>query len=806
MENESVENRWFKTDCKSQYREIVNRKVFLSKNLVFRKNCETGKLLINRLSSTAIKSSKSLLDFLSLIRKKPVPLSSLLAQYSDSDSLDSITHLLKINFLISDCINEDLEWLKKRIDMSRIKQFETKHFITLYSGGVDYPARNFSDFMEDVFSFLSLKHFLAIHQKITIYICKDRDEFKEFWGSAPLPDWPKAFVFSSNLLIVDQQKILQLDIGNEGSFQGMMHELVHILLGQMTCQLPVWLEEGLCEYFSKSNSDKAFLSICRQKRIYGFKEIELFARQSLLDLDDSQVMENICYRQSHSFVAYLMRLKGEKYFMDCIASMGIDSTFKSRFQAFYDLSVDDAEQEWRKKYSGIQVTRLKISKNLRVIKSSHNVLLYNAFYGQSLKASPDILFLIECFKNSATLSEISKKYDLEDLDSIITGLFDKRLIVFDQEQENNKVYRNFDQEQIKKGMLVNKLRLNLSNLCNMTCDYCYFDPSQKEQMDWPTAQKALTLFFDLQKQSGQRHAQIRFFGGEPLLNWPVMEQVFEYVEHLENNIKVDYILNTNGTIVTEKIARELALNKVNISVSLDGLRKIHDRFRKFKSGKGSFSKINRNIDNLVSSGCKVFISATVGNHNYNALEELITYIADKKTGFNSNIFLSLQSMCMGSKRQLDTVPIEEKVRTVRDAVLYARKINVNIDFGMIMFPFHALLGLKAMGAYCNVASGEEICIYPNGDIYPCGALTTKMGNIENFDAIFKTKEYLNLLKRVTGNIPACKGCDIEAFCAGGCVADAFIGGKHIFSPTKNCLFEQLIFKEFVKDCLNEIHE
>ncbi|WP_300464407.1 radical SAM protein [Desulfobacula sp.] len=690
--------------------------------------------------------------------------------------------------------------------MKNIKQFETKHFLILYSGNSDYLFRNFSDFMEDVYQSLSLKFLSPIDQKITVYTCKNREEFQEFWGPSAMPDWPDAFVFSSNLLIIDPQKIRQLDSEKKGSFKGMAHELSHIFLGQMACQLPIWLEEGLCEYFSKPDLERSFLLLCRHKKIYGFNEIEMLSRQSLLDLDDSTVKENICYRQSHSFVSYLIRLKGETYFMDCVSSIGLDSTFKIRFQKLYHRSIEDVEQEWQKKYPQIQVAGLKPSKNLRIIKNASIVLLYNAFYGQSLKSSPDILFLIEAFKNGATLNEISENYDIKNFYPIITALYDKRLLVFDCGLETNQNYRNFDQEHITKGKLINKLRLNISNLCNMACDYCYIDPCQKEQMDWHTAKKALTLFFDLQKRFNRNHCQIRFFGGEAMLNWPVIEKIFEYLKYLKNGIRVEYILNTNGTIVTEKIARKLALNNVNISVSLDGLRKVHDTFRTFKSGKGTFSVINKNIDILVSSGCEVAISATIGDHNYNHLKELITYIADKNNEHNASISLSLQSMCMESKQGLDTVPVDEKVKVIREAVLYAIEIGVNVGFGMLMFPLNALLGVKTMGAYCNAVAGEEICIFPNGDIYPCGTLKIKMGNIENFDAIFKTKDYLNLVKRVAGNIPTCNGCDIEAFCAGGCAADAFQDGGNIFFPTKNCQFEQLFFKSIVMDYLNEVLE
>jgi len=788
---------------------MANQKVSLSKNLVLRKNDEKEELLINRLSSTAIKSSNILLSVLNGLRKKQILLSTLFSEYNNHELPKSIAQLLHLNFLISDSINEDFEWLKSKVDMNCIKQFRTKHFLTLYSDCVDCQARGFSDFMEKVYHSICLKLFLPINQifqndkKIIIYICKERDEFQKFWGPTTAPDWADAFVYSSNLMIIDQQKIMQLDVKSQGLFMGMAHELVHIFLGCMACQLPIWLEEGLCEYFSKPNLEKSFCLICSQKKIYDFSELELLARQSFFDLDNSKVRENICYRQSHSFVSYLINLKGEKYFMNCVAAVGLDSTFKTRFQEFYNRSVDEVEQEWQQKYPQTQVARLQVSKNLRVIKGSSNVLLYNAFYGQSLKATPDIMLIIEQFKNGSTINEVSELYDSNDSNLIITKLYDKQLILFDNAQETNQSYRNLDLEQIEKGQLVSKLRLNMSNLCNMVCDYCYIDPTQKEQMNWPIAKKALTLFFDLQKRFNRKHCQIRFFGGEALLNWPVVEQVFEYVDYLKNDINVEYILNTNGTIVTKNIAQKLALNTVNISVSIDGLHKVHDTYRTFKSGKGSFSTINKNLETLISSNCNVAISATIGDHNYNNLKDLITYIADKNYSYNASISLSLQSMCMESKQGLDTAPTEEKAKVIKNAVLYAIKLGVDVSFGMLMFPLNALLGLKTLGVYCNAVSGEEVCIYPNGDIFPCGTLKTKMGNIENFHAIFKTKEYLNLVQRVTGNIPGCKSCDIEAFCSGGCAADAAQGENDIFSTAKNCSFEQFFFKSIIKEYLDK---
>jgi radical SAM protein with 4Fe4S-binding SPASM domain len=52
---------------------------------------------------------------------------------------------------------------------------------------------------------------------------------------------------------------------------------------------------------------------------------------------------------------------------------------------------------------------------------------------------------------------------------------------------------------------------------------------------------------------------------------------------------------------------------------------------------------------------------------------------------------------------------------------------------------------------------------------------------------------------VAGNIPACRGCEIEAFCAGGCAADAFTGTGDIFHAAGNCEIEKSIFKALVRN-------
>jgi uncharacterized protein len=378
-------------------------------------------------------------------------------------------------------------------------------------------------------------------------------------------------------------------------------------------------------------------------------------------------------------------------------------------------------------------------------------------------------------------------------------MYSKGLIVFDDQAEENRIYRVNDD--IETGGLITKLRLNLTNACNISCTYCYVrDIGAPDNMTWPIAKKILDSFFKLQKRHGHTHSLIRFFGGEPMLNWPILEHILEYVQTIKEEIEVDYILNTNGTVLTSHMVQAIAKNRVRVALSLDGVGPVNDRFRKFRSGQGAFTVIDRNLNMLLASGCPVGIETTLGDHNHGHLKELVDYLVDKGTRHNCQVPLGLQSITVTPKDGLDNLSTDDKVTEIIETILYARKRGLDAMIGMVTLPFNTLLGKRRPGAYCS-AMGEELCVYPNGEIYPCGIIKIRLGTIKDLEGIFKSDDYIKTSQRIAGNINACRGCDIEAFCAGGCAADAMALNGDIFHPTGNCELEKSVFRGVVKEFL-----
>jgi uncharacterized protein len=112
-------------------------------------------------------------------------------------------------------------------------------------------------------------------------------------------------------------------------------------------------------------------------------------------------------------------------------------------------------------------------------------------------------------------------------------------------------------------------------------------------MSFETAKKALDLFFHHSQDSSS--VTISFYGGEPLLNFDLIEQVILYSEKIFNVKEITFTITTNGLLLDLNRCSFLKQHNVYITVSIDGPKDINDRFRKNKYGMGSFDIVKRNL-------------------------------------------------------------------------------------------------------------------------------------------------------------------------------------------------------------------
>jgi len=72
----------------------------------------------------------------------------------------------------------------------------------------------------------------------------------------------------------------------------------------------------------------------------------------------------------------------------------------------------------------------------------------------------------------------------------------------------------------------------------------------------------------------------------------------DYIKHNWAGRAVVFAITTNGTLLTEPIIRFLRDHQFRLSVSLDGPKSVHDRWRVFVNQKGSFERVMKNLERV----------------------------------------------------------------------------------------------------------------------------------------------------------------------------------------------------------------
>ena len=144
------------------------------------------------------------------------------------------------------------------------------------------------------------------------------------------------------------------------------------------------------------------------------------------------------------------------------------------------------------------------------------------------------------------------------------------------------------------------LILSITNKCNMNCTYCiYHDKfsvakNTDQTMPFEIAKKAIDQFltgnFDVDE------AHIGFYGGESLIEFDLIKKCVDYANSTNHGTKLTFGLTTNGVLLANNEMRNyLVLHGFRVLVSLDGPRRVNDRYRVDKSGAGVYDRVIKNL-------------------------------------------------------------------------------------------------------------------------------------------------------------------------------------------------------------------
>mgnify|MGYP003614472378 FL=1 len=124
---------------------------------------------------------------------------------------------------------------------------------------------------------------------------------------------------------------------------------------------------------------------------------------------------------------------------------------------------------------------------------------------------------------------------------------------------------------------IRMLVLTLTGRCNFKCLYCYASEQDPVDMTEETAIAAVAL-----AHVSKNQFLLQFSGGEPLLQFPLIRKVVDFVE--KNHVNAQMQIQTNGALLTKDIGKWLFDHNVGIGISCDGRPELMNRLRVSKDG------------------------------------------------------------------------------------------------------------------------------------------------------------------------------------------------------------------------------
>jgi radical SAM protein with 4Fe4S-binding SPASM domain len=256
---------------------------------------------------------------------------------------------------------------------------------------------------------------------------------------------------------------------------------------------------------------------------------------------------------------------------------------------------------------------------------------------------------------------------------------------------------------------------------------------------------------------------LTFTGGEPTLR----DDLAELLQYAQNMGMVTGLI-TNGRKLKDKEYVK-TLEKVGldfVQVTLESHKpKIHDLMT---AAEGSWKETVIGIKNAVRSQIYVTTNTTLSKYNAPEFLRTIDYIKELGVaafGCNSLIY-SGKANAVSQEFALPVEELEPLLTKIRDK---AQQLNLKfLWYTPTQYcrfdPVQLGLGVKS----CTAAM-INMCVGPNGDVYPCQSYFESLGNIlvDSWEQIWNHPLVVKIRNREYAE-PKCKDCPELQVCGGGC--------------------------------------
>ncbi|MEG2834152.1 MAG: 4Fe-4S cluster-binding domain-containing protein [Ruthenibacterium sp.] len=287
--------------------------------------------------------------------------------------------------------------------------------------------------------------------------------------------------------------------------------------------------------------------------------------------------------------------------------------------------------------------------------------------------------------------------------------------------------------------------LIVTNQCSLHCSYCYEKFKTNQEMTFSTARAIIDR--EMALEDGYTEIIFDFFGGEPFENFPIIQQIYDYLHSKKQSKKYLCFATTNGVRVHGKIKEWLRNNKDSFwcSLSIDGTPEMHNKNRS-----NSYADID--VDFFASTWPEQPAKMTVSRETLPYLAEGILFLQKKGLKVTSTFAQGIDW-----NHETDLALLERELKKLISFYLENPQCPL---VSLLDYPVQNLCTQKQDNEkWCGC--GEAMKAYStDGTLYPCQCFTPlanseeKMRELETLS--FKSGEHLMDAE--------CKECRYLAIC------------------------------------------
>jgi radical SAM protein with 4Fe4S-binding SPASM domain len=360
------------------------------------------------------------------------------------------------------------------------------------------------------------------------------------------------------------------------------------------------------------------------------------------------------------------------------------------------------------------------------------------------------------------------------------------------------------------------LNINLTGKCNLSCSYCFADGGDYGRIKNKMGVDLLDSIFEFITVHHTRSKTVRFelFGGEPLLNFPVIEALARRSDEFgaATGIRFIFRISTNLTVMPDGVLDMFRDRNFIVSISLDGGAETQNRNRPTKGGKSSYDDILENCYKVRGAGDNITMVArmTVVGSTPPLSENVLTLwrlnlfdyfqIYPGVTPAVTPIASLVRKKDDGGVTSHGTMEVTFLKQMADLLTIYPSLFSPTNRFrGVLEYEQIVQMMLEGELAVGHCSAGSTYFTFsPDSSISPCHRMVGDREFEVDSNAIGLTRSIKEWSNPVDSH-PVCSQCWARYVCGGNCRQENFVATGEILDLNKDtCEYQKTVVAEVLR--------